>query len=58
MDNYEIFEIDNDENEYKYNLQINNIHNINIQEEQTKKLIFYWIESFKIIIDSLCLFHL
>ncbi len=38
MDNYEIFEIDNDENEYKYNLQINNIHNINIQEEQTKKV--------------------
>ena len=36
MDNYEIFEIDNDENEYKYNLQINNIHNIN--EEQTKKV--------------------
>ena len=38
MDNYEIFEIDNDENEYKYNLQINNIHNINIQEEQPKKV--------------------
>ena len=38
MDNYEIFKIDNDENEYKYNLQINNIHNINIQEEQTKKV--------------------
>lgn len=38
MDNYEIFKIDNKENEYKYNLQINNTYNIDIQEEQTKKV--------------------
>ena len=38
MDNYEIFEIDNDENEYKYNLQVNNINNANIQKEQERKI--------------------
>ena len=38
MNSYKIFEIHNNEYEYKYNLQVNNINNINIQKEQKRKI--------------------
>lgn len=38
MDSYKIFEIHNNNYEYKYNLQVNNLYNINIQKEQDKKI--------------------
>lgn len=38
MNSYKIFEIHNDEYEYKYNLQVNNINNANIQKEQERKI--------------------
>ena len=38
MNSYKIFEIHNNEYEYKYNLQVNNINNANIQKEQEKKI--------------------
>lgn len=38
MNSYKIFEIHNNEYEYKYNLQVNNINNAKIQEEQEKKI--------------------
>ena len=38
MNSYKIFKIHNDEYEYKYNLQVNNIYNAKIQEEQEKKV--------------------
>lgn len=38
MNSYKIFEIHNDEYEYKYNLQVNNIYNANIQKEQERKI--------------------
>lgn len=38
MDSYKIFEIHNNDYEYKYNLQVNNLYNINIQKEQDKKI--------------------
>ena len=38
MNSYKIFKIHNDEYEYKYNLQVNNINNAKIQEEQEKKI--------------------
>ncbi len=38
MNSYKIFEIHNNEYEYKYNLQVNNINNANIQKEQERKI--------------------
>ena len=38
MNSYKIFEIHNNEFEYKYNLQVNNINNANIQKEQERKI--------------------
>ena len=38
MNSYKIFKIHNDEYEYKYNLQVNNINNANIQKEQERKI--------------------
>ena len=38
MNSYKIFEIHNNEYEYKYNLQVNNINNADIQKEQERKI--------------------
>ena len=38
MNSYKIFEIRNNEYENKYNLQVNNIYNVRIQEEQEIKI--------------------
>ena len=38
MNSYKIFEIHNNEYENKYNLQVNNIYNVRIQEEQEIKI--------------------